>query len=47
MSPRGVPTVNGEVAFRVGTTSGDGVHYHAKEGGTTGQQPLLTVVCTG
>jgi hypothetical protein len=22
-------------------------HYHAKEGGTTAQQPLLTVVCTG
>ena len=43
----GVQTLNGEVAFRVGSTSGDGVHYHAKEGGTTGQQPQLTVVCTG
>ena len=43
----GVQTLNGEVAFRVGSTSGDGVHYHAKEGATTGQQPQLTVVCTG
>jgi fibronectin type 3 domain-containing protein len=43
----GVPTVDSEVAFRVGSTSGDGAHYHAKEGGTAAQQPRLTVVCTG
>jgi fibronectin type 3 domain-containing protein len=43
----GVSTVNGEVAFRLGSTSGDGAHYFSKEGGTTAQKPQLTVVCTG
>ena len=44
---KGVSTVNGEVAFRVGSTSGDGAHYYSKEGGTTAQKPQLTVVCRG
>jgi fibronectin type 3 domain-containing protein len=43
----GVSTLNGEVAFRIGSSSGDGVHYHSREGGTAAQQPQLTVVCTG
>jgi len=42
----GVSTLNGEVAFRVGSTSGNGAHYYSKEGGTTAQKPQLTVVCT-
>jgi fibronectin type 3 domain-containing protein len=37
-------TLNGAVAFRVGTTSSDGVHYFSKEG--TGGKPTLTVICT-
>jgi fibronectin type 3 domain-containing protein len=43
----GVSVLNGEVAFRVGSTSGDGAHYYAKEGGTSAQKPQLTVVCSG
>jgi hypothetical protein len=43
----GVSVLNGEVAFRVGSTSGDGAHYYAKEGGTTAQKPQLTLVCAG
>jgi fibronectin type 3 domain-containing protein len=43
----GVSTLDGEVAVRVGSSSGDGVHYHSREGGTAAQQPQLTVVCTG
>ncbi len=42
----GVSTLNGAVAFRVGSTSGDGAHYYSKEGGTTAQKPQLTVVCS-
>jgi fibronectin type 3 domain-containing protein len=42
----GVSTLNGEVAFRVGSTSGDGAHYYSKEGGTTAQKPKLSVVCS-
>jgi fibronectin type 3 domain-containing protein len=41
----GVSTLNGEVAFRLGSTSGDGAHYFSKEGGTTAQKPQLTVIC--
>jgi hypothetical protein len=44
---KGVSTLDGEVAFRVGSTSGDGAHYFSKEGGTTAQKPQLTVVCSG
>jgi hypothetical protein len=44
---RGVSALNGEVAFRIGSTSGDGAHYFSKEGGTTAQKPQLTVVCSG
>jgi fibronectin type 3 domain-containing protein len=44
---KGVSTLNGEVAFRVGSASGDGAHYYSKEGGTTAQKPQLTVVCSG
>ena len=44
---KGVSALNGEVAFRVGSTSGDGAHYYSKEGGTTTQKPQLTVVCSG
>jgi hypothetical protein len=43
----GVSTPNGEVAFRVGSTSTDGARYYSREGGTTDQQPQLTVVCRG
>jgi chitodextrinase len=42
----GVTTLNGEVSFRVGSTSGDGARYYSKEGGTTAQRPLLTVTCS-
>jgi fibronectin type 3 domain-containing protein len=41
----GVSTLNGAVAFRLGSTSGDGAHYFSKEGGTTAQKPQLTVIC--
>jgi fibronectin type 3 domain-containing protein len=40
----GVSSLTGPVAFRVGSTSGDGVQYFSKEG--TGTKPTLTVVCT-
>ena len=43
----GVSTLNGEVAFRVGSTSSDGAHYRSREAGTAAQQPQLTVICTG
>ena len=43
----GVSTLDGDVAFRVGSSSGDGAHYHSREGGSATQQPQLTVVCTG
>jgi hypothetical protein len=42
----GVSTRNGEIGFRVGSTSTDGAHYYSKEGGTTAQKPQLTVVCS-
>jgi fibronectin type 3 domain-containing protein len=42
----GVSTLNGEVAFRVGSNNGDGAHYYSKEGGTPAQKPQLTVVCS-
>jgi len=29
----GVTTLNGEVDFRISTTSSDGTHYYSKEGG--------------
>lgn len=41
----GVSTLNGEVAFRAGSTAGDGAHYYSKEGGTA-VKPQLTVVCS-
>jgi len=43
---KGVSTLNGEIGFRVGSTSGDGANYYSKEGGTTAQKPQLTVVCS-
>jgi fibronectin type 3 domain-containing protein len=42
----GLSTLNGEVAFRVRSTPGDGAHYYSKEGGTTAVKPQLTVVCS-
>ena len=41
---QGVTSLNGPVAFRVGSTSTDGARYFSKEG--TGTKPTLTVVCT-
>ncbi|MGN6780385.1 MAG: fibronectin type III domain-containing protein [Marmoricola sp.] len=41
---QGVSALNGPVAFRVASTSSDGVRYSSKEG--TGGKPTLTVVCT-
>lgn len=41
---QGVSALNGPVAFRIGSTSSDGVHYFSKEG--SGGKPTLTVVCT-
>jgi hypothetical protein len=29
----GISTLNGEVAFRVGSTAGDGVHYYSEKAG--------------
>jgi hypothetical protein len=43
----GVSTLDGEVAFRVGSTSDDGAHYYSREAGTSAQKPQLTVVCAG
>jgi acid phosphatase type 7 len=42
----GVSALNGEVAFRVGSTSRDGAHYRSREAGAAAQQPQLTVICT-
>ena len=43
---RGVSILDGEVAFRVGSTSGDGAYYYSREAGTSAQKPQLTVVCS-
>ena len=45
---KGVTAVNGEVDFRVSTTSGDGAHYYSKEGaaGNSSLTPQLTVTCS-
>jgi acid phosphatase type 7 len=43
----GVSTLDGDVAFRVSSTSDDGAHYYSREAGTSAQKPQLTVVCTG
>ncbi|HJU02965.1 MAG TPA: DNRLRE domain-containing protein [Actinomycetes bacterium] len=42
----GLSALNGEVAFRVGSTSGDGAHYRSRDSDTTAHQPQLTVTCT-
>jgi fibronectin type 3 domain-containing protein len=41
---QGLSSLNGAVAFRIGTPNSDGVHYFSKEG--TAGKPALTVVCT-
>jgi hypothetical protein len=41
-----VTTLNGEVSFRVGTTSSDGARYYSKESSTASQRPQLTVICS-
>ena len=45
---KGVTAVNGEVDFRVSTTSGDGAHYYSREGaaGNSSLTPQLTVTCS-
>jgi chitodextrinase len=40
-----VTTTNGDVTFRVGTTSSDGARYYSKESSTAAQRPQLSVTC--
>ena len=42
----GVTAQNGEVDFRVGSTSSDSATYHSRESANSNVRPQLTVVCT-
>ena len=43
---KGVSTTNGEVDFRLGSSSSDGAYYYPRDSTTAANRPLLTVTCT-